>query len=174
MANSNLCLAGVLLLAVFSLASCDTAPSHKNSPWKPPKTRTLVLTEGPLAVLEPKTNDEANVTTPVVYRQYVNCGEQGTNAGLQIGMCSWSGIFQQKLPGDTARILWQGDCSFEKPCGRYGTGSIVFSGIAGGLEKWDRTWDFPVTGGSGAFFGVTGVRTYTTENIQFKLIAPSS
>lgn len=68
MANSNLCLAGVLLLAVFSLASCDTAPSHKNSPWKPPKTRTLVLTEGPLAVLEPKTNDEANVTTPVVYR----------------------------------------------------------------------------------------------------------
>jgi hypothetical protein len=36
--------------------------------------------------------------------------------------------------------------SFEKPCGRYGSGSIVFAGIAGGLEKWDRTWDFPVTG----------------------------
>jgi hypothetical protein len=39
----------------------------------------------------------------------VNCAEQGLNAGQQIGICSWSGIFQEHLPGDTARILWEGD-----------------------------------------------------------------
>jgi hypothetical protein len=66
MANMKLCLAGVLLLAVCSLASCSSTPTHYG-PWKGPKTRTLVLTEGNLIVLEPKTNAEANVTTPVVY-----------------------------------------------------------------------------------------------------------
>jgi hypothetical protein len=31
-------------------------------------------------------------------------------------------------------------------CGRFGTGSIVFAGLGGGLETWTGTWTLAVTG----------------------------
>lgn len=105
----------------------------------------------------------------------MKCGEMGTNSGAVVGTCKWSGIFLEQLAGDNARILWQGDCTLEKACGRFGTGSIVFQGVAGGLENWTSNYDLPVTGGSGAFFGVTGVRTNdaATSSIRFRLVAPT-
>jgi hypothetical protein len=66
MANMKLFLVGALLLAVCSLASCNTSPSTF-LPWKGMKTRTLTLTDGDFIAQVPKANADAVPSTPVIY-----------------------------------------------------------------------------------------------------------
>jgi hypothetical protein len=63
MDHSKILIRSLVLLAVLSLASCDTAPSTK-----PLRGRTLTLLDGDVIIQEPASNALANVSTPVVYR----------------------------------------------------------------------------------------------------------